>query len=264
MPDAHLPDAHWPIDQSAVDDAVNWLITARRFAGPRKVLAELCERLAAAGSGLYRASTFIRTLHPSIMGRRYTWTAGEGVDMFEAPYGILDSDLFRRSPVGSVYETSRPVRLRLCAPDFESQYNNFAELRQEGASDYVIQPLFFTNGEVHAISWSTRRPGGFDDGELAVFDAVAAPFARATEIYCLRRTAVTFLDTYVSHGAGGRILSGHIQRGDVQEMDAVILAADLRGFTHYTASHDGALVVERLNAFFDILVSPITDRGGKC
>ena len=93
--------------------------------------------------------------------------------------------------------------MHLCAPDFESQYNNVAELRQEGASDYVIQPLFFTNGEVHAISWSTRRPGGFDDGELAAFDAVAAPFARATEIYCLRRTAVTFLDTYVAMAPAG-------------------------------------------------------------
>ena len=122
--------------------------------------------------------------------------------------------------------------------------------------------IVFTNGEVHAISWSTRRPGGFDDGELAAFDAVAAHFARATEIYCLRRTAVTFLDTYVGHGAGGRILSENIQRGDVQEMDAVILAANLRGFTHYIASHDWALVVERLNALFDILVAPITARGG--
>ncbi len=261
LPGAHMPDADWPMDQSAIDDAVHWLTAVRRFTGPRKVLAELCERLTAAGSGIYRVSTFIRTLHPSIMGRRYTWTDGEGLDMFEAPYAILDSDLFRLSPVGNVYETSEPVRMHLCAPDFESQYNNVAELRQEGASDYVIQPLFFTNGEVHAISWSTRRPGGFDDGELAAFDAVGAPFARATEIYCLRRTAVTFLDTYVGHGAGGRILSGNIQRGDVQEMDAVILATDLRGFTHYTASHDGALVVERLNAFFDILVAPITARG---
>ena len=105
--------------------------------------------------------------------------------------------------VGNVYKTSEPVSMHLCAPDFESQYNNVAELRQEGASDYVIQPLFFTNGEVHAISWSTRRPGGFDDGELAAFDAVAAPFARATEIYCLRRTAVTFLDTYVAMAPAG-------------------------------------------------------------
>ena len=115
---------------------------ARRFTGLRKVLTELCERLTAAGGGIYRVSTFIRTLHPSIMGRRYTWTDGEGVDMFEAPYAILDSDLFRLSPVGNVYETSEPVRMHLCAPGFESQYNNVAELRQEGASDYVIQPLF--------------------------------------------------------------------------------------------------------------------------
>jgi len=252
------------MDQGAINETVTWLITARQFAGPRKVLEELCERLSAAGAGIYRASTFIRTLHPSIMGRRYTWTIGAGVDMIEAPYGILDSDLFRNSPIGHVYETSHPVRLRLCEPDFASHYNYVEELREEGASDYVIQPLFFTNGEVHAISWSTRRPGGFTDGELAAFDAVSAPFSRATEIYCLRRTAVTFLDTYVGHGAGGRILSGHIQRGDVQEMDAVILAADLRGFTGYTASHDGVQVVERLNAFSISWSRPSRPTVAKC
>jgi adenylate cyclase len=255
-----MSEDQWPIDQAAIEDAVAWLITARRFDGPRKVLAELCTRLADAGSGLYRASAFVRTLHPSIMGRRYTWTAGGEVTMFEAPYAVLESDLFKMSPVGDVYKTARPLRLRLCEPGFQSHYNNIDELRGEGASDYVIQPLFFTNGEIHAISWTTRRPGGFNAHELAAFDAVAPPFTRATEIYCLRRTAVTLLDTYVGHGAGARILSGNIKRGDAQEIKAVILAADLRGFTHYTASHDGAQVVERLNAFFDILVAPIAAR----
>ena len=43
----------------------------------------------------------------------------------------------------------------------------------------------------------------------------------------------------------------------------MILAADLRGFTAYPASHDGGAVVERLNAFFDILVAPIVERGGE-
>ncbi len=258
-----MSEDKWPIDQAAIRDAVTWLITARRFAGPRKVLDELCSRLTAAGVGVFRSSAFIRTLHPSILGRRYTWTAGEGIDMVEAPYAVLDSDLFRMSPVAKVYTTAEPLRLRVGEVGFQSHYNNIDELRDEGASDYVIQPLFFTNGEVHAISWTTRRAGGFSDDELAAFDAVVPPFTRATEIYCLRRTAVTLLDTYVGHGAGARILSGNINRGDAQEIDAVILAADLRGFTDYTASHDGAQVVERLNAFFDILVAPITARGGE-
>ncbi|MDP6689076.1 MAG: adenylate/guanylate cyclase domain-containing protein [Alphaproteobacteria bacterium] len=124
-------------------------------------------------------------------------------------------------------------------------------------------PMYFSNGEVHAISWSTRRPGGFGPVELAAFAAVTPAFARATEIYALRRTAVTFLDTYVGHGAGARILSGQIQRGEVQEIDAVILAADLRGFSGYATRHDGAQVVERLNAFFDRLVPPIAEQAGE-
>ena len=249
--------------QNAIDDAVDWLVTARSFAGPRTVLDELCTRLSGAGVQIYRASVFIRTLHPLILGRRYSWDVGKGVSMVEAPYSIVDSDLFKNSPIGRVYAHGEAVRLPVHDPDFSTDFNIIEELREEGATDYLMQPMFFTNGESHAISWATRRPGGFTDGELAAFAAVTPPFARATEIYCLRRTAVTFLDTYVGHGAGGRILGGDIKRGDIQEIDAVILAADLRGFTAYTASHDGGSVVERLNAFFDILVAPIVERGGE-
>ncbi len=252
-----------PIDQDAIDATTNWLITARQFAGPRQVLDELCGRLVAAGVQIYRASAFIRTLHPLIMGRRYSWSETEGVTMLEAPYAILDTELFKASPVGAVYDSGESVRLPVHDPEFTSPYNTVEELRAEGATDYLMQPMFFTNGETHAMSWATRRPGGFDEAEIAAFEAVAPPFTRATEIYCLRRTAVTFLDTYVGHGAGSRILGGDIKRGDVREIDAVILAADLRGFTDYTASHDGAQVVERLNAFFDVLVAPITEKAGE-
>jgi len=254
-------DAH--IDQGAIDETVSWLITSRSFKGPRQVLEETCERLFAAGIDIYRSAVFIRTLHPSIMGRRFTWTEGEGVNMTEAPYAVLDSDTFRLSTIGYVYRNAKPVRLRLDAPGFQSDYNIVDDLRSEGASDYLMLPMFFSNGEVHAISWSSRRPGGFLPDELAAFEAVTPAFARATEIYALRRTAVTFLDTYVGHGAGARILSGLIQRGEVQEIDAVILAADLRGFSRYTASHDGAQVVDRLNAFFELLVPPITEQAGE-
>ncbi len=252
-----------PVDWDAINDAVDWLITARRFGGPREVLEELCQRLCGAGVGIYRAAVFIRTLHPSIMGRRYTWNESDGVSMTQAPYTVLDSDLFKASPVGDVYSTGEVVRLRLGDADFSDTYNIVDDLRAERASDYLMQPLFFSNGEIHAISWATRRPGGFRDDDLAAFNAVAPAFARATEIYALRRTAVTFLDTYVGHGAGARILSGNIQLGDVQEIDAVILAADLRGFSSYTNSHDGAQVVARLNAFFDLLVAPIAERKGE-
>ena len=251
------------IEQSAIDETVAWLITARQFKGPRQVLEELCDRLMGAGLDIYRAAVFIRTLHPSIMGRRFSWTKGVGVQMTEAPYAILDSALFQQSTIGQVYEHGQPVRIHLDGPDFDSDYNIADELRNEGASDYLMLPMFFSNGEIHGISWATRQPGGFLADELAAFEAVTPAFARATEIYALRRTAVTFLDTYVGHGAGTRILTGNVQRGDVQEIDAVILAADLRGFSRYTSQHDGARVVARLNAFFDRLVAPITQQYGE-
>lgn len=251
------------IDQAAIDDIVVWLNSSRSFGGPRDVLQELVDRLGGAGAALYRVAVFVRTLHPAVMGRRFSWVTGEGVSVTEAPYGILDTDDFRLNPIGQIYENGEPVRRRIWDRDCPNDYKVLDELRADGASDYFMQPLFFSNGENHAISWTSNSPGGFTDAEIAAFDAVAPPFARATEIYALRRTAVTFLDTYVGRGAGGRILNGSIFRGDTEEIDAVILAADLREFSSYSNQHAGEEVVARLNAFFDLLVPPISEQGGE-
>lgn len=251
------------IDQLAIREIVTWLNASRRFGGPRDVLAELCERLSAAGVSLHRVAVFVRTLHPNIMGRRFSWHEGEEVTVTQAPFAILDTDDFKLNPIGEIYGDGGAIRRRLYDPDCPNDYLVLDELRADGATDYLIQPLHFSNGEVHAISWTSDRATGFNDDEVAAFEAVVPPFARATEIYALRRTAVTFLDTYVGRGAGSRILSGSIHRGDIEEIDAVILAADLRSFSSYSNVHEGADVVARLNAFFDLLVPPIGEQEGE-
>jgi adenylate cyclase len=258
-----MPNENGDIDRSAVADVVSWLNSARRFGGPRRVLAELCQRLSDAGVTIHRAAVFVRTLHPSVMGRRFSWKAGEGVTVAQAPFEILQSDEFKRNPIGRLYQAPENIRRRLCDPECPNDYKVLDELRAEGATDYLIMPLFFSNGEIHAISWTSDRPNGFLDDEVSAFQAIAPSFARATEIYALRRTAVTFLDTYVGRGAGERILNGSIHRGDIEEIDAVILAADLRGFSAYSNVHDSAEVVTRLNAFFDLLVPPIVAQEGE-
>ena len=104
-------------------------------------------------------------------------------------------------------------RQRIEAEDCPQDYDIVAELRAEGVSDYLIQPLPFTSGEARAISWTTTRPGGFTDADLAALDAVRRPLARLIEIYALRRTAANLLDTYVGSDAGEAILicEKHVQ-----------------------------------------------------
>jgi adenylate cyclase len=243
---------------------VDWLVDGARSAhAPQDVLAQLCERLVACGLPLHRVAMFVRTLHPDVMGRRLLWRAGEEVVVNEADYALLETDTYRRSPVRIVFATAQPIRLRVDDPDCPQDYGIVEELRAEGVSDYLIHPLSSTSGEVHAISWTTTRPGGFADADLAALEAVRLPLARVDEIYALRRTATTLLDTYVGRHAGERILQGRIRRGDIERIEAVIMLTDLRDFTTLSDQLPGDRVIGLLNSYFDCVVPPIEAHGAE-
>jgi adenylate cyclase len=247
-----------------VQPVIDWLIqgapTARQ---PQDVLAELCDRLVACGLPLHRVAVFVTTLHPDVMGRRFLWRRGEEVAISEAPYEMIQSDTYRRSPVPIVFERAEAIRRRIEDPDCPNDYEIVDELRAEGVTDYLIQPLPFTNGEVHAISWTTLRPGGFSDADSAALEAIRLPLARLAEIHALRRIATTLLSTYVGRGAGERILQGRIRRGDIERIHAVILLSDLRDFTTSSDLLPGEAVIRLLNGYFDCLVPAIDAHGGE-
>jgi adenylate cyclase len=250
--------------QDDVASVVEWLVEgARTVATPEDVLGELCERLVGCGLPLHRVAVFVTTLHPDIMGRRFLWRPDEGVLVTEAHYEMLDTELYLRSPVRTVFATAQPIRLEIADPDCPQDYGIVEELRVEGVSDYLIQPLPFTSGVIHAISWTTTRAGGFAYSDLAAFDAVRLPFARLDEIYALRRTAANLLDTYVGRHAGEHILQGRIRRGDSERIEAVILLTDLRGFTTLSDQLPGEQVLALLNGYFDALVPAIARHGGE-
>ena len=137
------------------------------------------------------------------------------------------------------------------------------QLRDEGFTDYLIQPLRFSQGDLHAVSWATRRPGGFSAGDVASLDAINRPLARIMESMVLRRFASTLLDTYVGHRSGERVLQGAIRPGDVERIEAAILFTDLRGFTAFSNSHPPEQVIERVNAVFGCIMPAVDAEGGE-
>jgi adenylate cyclase len=240
-----------------------WLIDgARPAATPDAVMTELCDRIVAIGIPVWRAAMFVRTLHPQIMGRRIEWRHGAGVMFGEASFELFDSAAFRGSPVATVYQEVRPLRLRLEGPEARA-FPQLNDLRAEGGTDYLAFPLEFSNGEVHVGTWATRHPGGFTDRHCAALEALSAPLARVTESYALRRTAINLLDTYVGKEAGARILAGQIRRGFSETIRAAIWLSDMRGFTSLTDRLPAATVIELLNRYFDCQVPAILGHGGE-
>jgi adenylate cyclase len=240
-----------------------WLIDgARSAATPDAVMSELCDRIVAIGIPVWRAAMFVRTLHPQIMGRRIEWRHGAGVSFGEASFELFDSAAFRGSPVATVYQEVRPLRLRLDDPEARA-FSQLDELRAEGGTDYLAVPITFSNGEVHVGTWTTRRPGGFTDEQVAALEMLGAPLARVTESYALRRTATNLLDTYVGKEAGARILAGQIRRGFTETIRAAIWLSDMRGFTTLADRMPPAALIELLNRYFDCQIPAILSHGGE-
>src|SRR5579883_1050947 len=170
---------------------VDWLIDgARSGATAAAVLAQLCGRLTDAGIPLWRVAVFVQTLHPNVMGRRLLWRPGADVEISEASFDLMDDETYRRSPVVRVYQTAQPFRRHLADPSCPRDFETVEELRAEGATDYAIWPLIFSNGEVHAVSCTTRQDGGFTEAQIAGLDAIMKPLARVAESHALRRTAI--------------------------------------------------------------------------
>ncbi len=205
----------------------------------------------------------MRTLHPNIMGRRFTWQPGHAVEIGSPPYGLMEREIFRASPVLRIYETGERVRRHLADPDCPLDFPILPDLVAEGVTDYFGTPLVFTNGEVHVATWTTRAPGGFSDRHIGGIEAIVAPLARIAEIYALRRTAATLLDTYVGRHAGERILAGQIRRGHTEAIHAAIWLSDMRGFTALADRVQPQLLTDLLNQYFEAQVPVILEHGGE-
>ena len=168
---------------------------ARPSANARDIVDGICRRLCDAGIPIERFILFVYTLHPNLMGRRFRWQPGVDVDMAEAPVSTTGSFDYKNNPLPHVLENQASIRRKLCDKNCQQDYLIVEQLRGEELTDYLIQPLIFTTGETHACSWSTKQEGGFSDEMIEIFEKVAPPLARLSEIYMLRLNAAnTFID----------------------------------------------------------------------
>src|SRR5438552_6868413 len=163
-------------DHCDTSSVAEWLIDGARSAPePHQVLAQSCERLLGCGLPLWRVGVFVRTLHPNIPGRAFVWRAGEEVQVRPADFELFESEEFRNSPVARVYERAVAIRRRLADQHCPIDFPVLSDLLDEGATDYLASPLFFTNGAIHVVTWTTRQPGGFTQAQIAGMEAILTP-----------------------------------------------------------------------------------------
>jgi adenylate cyclase len=224
--------------------------------------AAFCDELVARGLPLWRSSLGLELLHPEQSGVRSLWAVGEGVKKTVAPRGVENLPDYLNSPVRVVDETGRPFRQRLVGP--MPNFSLLDELKENGATDYVIFPLPFLDRERSAyLSFATKAADGFADDDIAVLDYAGKILSPYAERLALRRMAIDLLDTYVGHHAGERIFSGQIKRGALDEIEAAILMSDLRGFTLMSKERERGVVIDTLNSWFDSNATAVEAHGGE-
>jgi len=256
-------------EQAASAESANpllpWLLQeAPRLATPEALTGGLASHLRLAGIPVSRLAVVIRTLHPQVIGTNYRWSAVSGeVEVFQATRARLNTEEYTNSPLLPIFEGAGGIRRRLDIPDPVLDYGILKELLEAGASDYVAMPMAFSDGQLHALTLTTDRRGGFTTTELGHVYEILGVLGRLYEGYAMRRTAITLLETYLGQHAGERVLDGQIARGDGEDVEAVIWFCDLRDSTPLAQSMSRADFLSCLNDFFDCMAGAVLDQGGQ-
>ena len=241
----------------------DWLTREGRFAVDNAALfSQFCERLAAAGVPLDRASMHLRAVLAQYRGVSRIWKPGEPLDERFMDHGIEKTATYLESPVRFVVEERQRLEWRL-DNDRALPFGLLEELREEGYSHYVIAPFLFAMGNANAFAWATRHPGGFSPAALRLFDETLPAFAPVIEAKALWRYAATMLTTYVGREPARFILDGQVRRGDVRTITAALMLVDLRDFTLLSDHENPRSVIRMLNEYFDCVFPPVRARGGE-
>jgi adenylate cyclase len=247
----------------AVGPVIDWLLREGRLnADPVALVDGLSARLLEAGAPLWRLRLGLFTIHPQVAAWAYVWKHGETTQIERYPHGVRQSAAFIGSPAQRMMDSGAPVRYRLdaLAP---SDHRLLHELAAEGGTDYLLLPLRFSDGSRNVFSVATDAASGFGKRDVDSFERLSHALGAALEAVAAHRIAETLLDTYVGHRSGRRILSGQVQRGAADTIDAAIWYADLRDFTALSEKLPSERLLEMLNGYFELVAAAVTPRGGE-
>jgi adenylate cyclase len=216
------------------------------------------------GIPIHRFRLIIRTLHPQLYARIFTWKNGEPeVSEFRANRTIVDAEQFTNSPFAPILEGAGGVRRRLDTDNPQLDYPILKDLAEEGATDYVAMPMVFSDGQVNAFSLSSDRKGVFSTDDLGYIYEVIPIISRLIEMHYLRQTAATLLDTFLGKQTGERVLDGLVQRGDGEDIHAVIWFCDLRNSMALSETMERKAYLDLLNQFLETMADAVLDAGGE-
>lgn len=256
-----------PSDGARIDALADWLMERALGESTVEETAEGCfQRLHGAGVPLTRAHVAFRTLHPLYGAVGLTWTPGEGLAVARFARDNDQSPEWRRSPGYHLIQTGQSsLRRRLTGPDARLDFRVLEDLRDRGATDYLVYLVVFDPELETGLwgSWTTDRTGGFSDAEVAALERIQQRLAVALKVTIKDQIAANVVATYLGPDAGKRVLQGQIARGDGETIRAAIWMSDLRRSTALAEGRATADVLAMLNSYFDCTAGAVLAQGGE-
>jgi adenylate cyclase len=229
--------------------------------GGLSLMADLVELMRAQGLPLWRCRFNLMTKHPELVWHTVQWTEEEGVRLIDRSRLTMEEPLFMRSPVPLLRNGSPPIRVRLDRED--PPFPVCQDLKALGGTDYFIQGLRHSTGDIGYISWATRAPEGFSDEALAALEELTPHLAQRIELASAYHATRALLEVYLGRNAGQRVANGGFQRGSGELIDAAIWFCDLRDFTSLSEQSTPQAMVKTLDEYFDHVAGAVMARGGE-
>lgn len=244
---------------------LNWLVRdASSAISAEDLLARLARVLVSEGFPVFRLRLIIRTLNPQLFALSYGWNRGsEEIETFHATHDVRRSDQYLSSPYALVVAGEGGVRRRLEGPSPRLDFPVLEDLVKEGATDYVAVPMKFSDGQINILTLVSDRPGGFSTNQLGHLYEILPNLARQLEAHAHRASAISLLRTYLGDNAGKRVWDGRVERGDGDDIHAVIWLSDLRGSTEMAETLSREDYLQCLNAYFDSAAGAVMEHGGE-
>ena len=219
-------------------------------------------RMRNAGIALDRLVLHLLMIDPEIIGRTIAWSPGEAVETVSRLHGFESNVGGLKSPIHHVLQTGDWLSLRTDSATAATWFTHEVYARYPLAERLFV-PLVSGKAWIGAICFATADPAGFSAEDRTLFHRILPALRNTIELKALHERGTNLLDTYIGSETGRRILAGHVQRGDVETIEAALMLCDLRDFTGLSNRLPEERVLSLLNGYFDQILPAIAQHGGE-
>lgn len=232
----------------------------------------VCLRLSGIGVPVGRGMLMWPTLHPLFQAENVLWRRGRRAELEQFRHQDSESEAWLRSPMRVMLESGIPVlRRRLTGPEKMLDFPILDDLAGEGFSDYLLMATPLFGASLHRderrrgiiVSWTSDRPGGFSDSDLAGLQRMQHRLAIACKTALQERIARNITEAYLGRLTGEKVFRGSIRLGDGEQTQALVWYSDLRGSTHLAETMQSVDFIELLNSYFECAARPVIATGGE-